>query len=115
MSPVDFSDHVPVCNDLLKEAQSRVWPLQHFCRLAIRKYMGVGRRRRIKELPLPRHVISYLISLPISCSDRLHANWERTRSTKCKLVKERLESHRPKRGGATNVGVLQVLKGSSDL
>ena len=53
--------------------------LQHHCRLAIRKYLGVGKRRRIKELPLPRHLISYMMTLPLDCSDRLHDNWDRVR------------------------------------
>ena len=56
-----------------------VWSLQHYCRLAIRKFLGVGKRKRIKELPLPRHLISYLMSLPLQCSERLHDNWDRIR------------------------------------
>ena len=53
-----------------------VWSLQHLCHLAIRKYLGVGKRRRIKELPLPRHLVSFLMSLPLDCSKILHENWD---------------------------------------
>ena len=63
------------------------------------------------ELPLPRHLLTFLRSLPVASSDQLHANWERTRTTKSEAVKNRVESHRMKmiRRGPTGIG-LQALR-----
>lgn len=75
--------------------------------------MGVGRRRRIKELPFPRHLIYFLTSLPVSQSDQLHANWERTKTTKSASIKSRVTGHRPRvilREGAGRGASLQALR-----
>ena len=92
-----------------------VFPLQHLCRIAIRRCMGVARRRRIKELPLPPHLISYLCSLPVSCSDQLHEGWIRTKSGKDISVKTKHAARRPKT--SKYVGIHQIrqqLSPSSD-
>lgn len=87
-----------------------MWSLQHLCRIVIRRCLSVARRRRIKELPLPRHIISFLTSLPVAQSDKLHANWERTKTAKAASVRHRQVSHRPRPGigGTTS---LQTLRG----
>ena len=74
----------------------RVWPLQHLCRVAIRRHLGAARRRRIKELPLPKHLLSYLCTLPVARSIQLHQNWERTKTSKAELVRKRGEARKPK-------------------
>ena len=72
----------------------RVWSLQHFCRLAIRKFLGVGKRKRIKELPLPRNRISYLMSLPVEFTDRLHDSWLRVRVSGSSNTRHRSKRHK---------------------
>ena len=74
----------------------RVWPLQHICRIAIRRFLGVGRRRRIKELILPKHLISYLCALPVAKSKELHENWDRVKTRKAESVRKRGEARNPK-------------------
>ncbi len=66
-----------------------VWSLQHMCRLTIRRSLGAAKRKRLKELPLPKHLLSYLCSLPVSESQTLHQNWERVRSSKCEAVRKK--------------------------
>ena len=74
----------------------RVWSLQHLCRVAIRRHLGAARRRRIKELPLPKHLLSFLCTLPVARSEQLHQNWERTKTSKAELVRKRGEARKPK-------------------
>ena len=83
-----------------------MFSLQHLCRLAIRRQMGVARRRRLKELPLPPHLISYLCSLPVSFSDSLHDGWMRTKSGKDINVKNKHTARRPKT--TKYVGIHQI-------
>ena len=68
--------------------------------------MGVARRKRIKELPLPAHLISYLCSLPVSFSDSLHDGWMRTKSSKDVNVKNKISARRPK--ASKYVGIHQI-------
>ena len=82
----------------------RVWSLQHSCRITIRRSLGVSRRRRLKELPLPPHLIVFLSSLPVGRSDDLHDNWERRRSTKAESVRKRGEARRRGGGGGGGRG-----------
>ena len=74
----------------------RVWSLQHLCRITIRRNLGVRKRRRIKELPLPKPVLSFLCALPVEKSKELHQNWDRARSSKAEAVRKRGEAKRPK-------------------
>ena len=86
----------------------KVWELQHLCRLAIRKGLGVGRRRRIKELPLPRHLLNFLCALPIARSSELHESWDRTRTKKAESVRKRIESHTPKPNRQCVINILRA-------
>ena len=85
-----------MCSSVCVFCVGKVWSLQHLCRVAIRRYLGAARRRRIKELPLPKHLISFLCTLPIARSDQLHQNWERTKTSKAELVRKRGEARKPK-------------------
>ena len=72
----------------------RIWSLQHLCRIATRRILGAARRKRIKELPIPKHLVSYLCCLPVAKSDLLHQNWERIRSNKCEAIRKKGASRR---------------------
>ena len=48
----------------------------------------------MKELPVPKHLLSYLCSLPVARSDLLHQNWERVRSNKCEAIRKKGASRR---------------------
>ena len=88
----------------------KVWSLQHTCRIIIRKNLGPSKRRRLKELPLPPHLIAFLSTLPISCSEELHANWERRRSSKSEVVRKRGEARRKGAGREGKKGGLHLLR-----
>ena len=81
------------------------------CHLAIRKYLGVGKRRYIKELSLPRHLVSFLMSLPLDCSKTLHENWDRIRTNTPNKQKSK-----PSRDGSKfdSGASLQALKTGTD-
>ena len=68
--------------------------------------MDVARQCRIKELPLPAHLITYLCSLPVSFSDQLHDGWMRTKTGKDINVKTKHAGRRPK--GSKYVGIHQI-------
>ena len=88
-----------------------VWSLQHLCRLAIRKCLGIRKRRYIKELPLPQHLVSFLMSLPLDCSKTLHENWDRIRTNTPNKQKSK-----PSRDGSKfdSGASLQALKTGTD-
>ena len=60
----------------------KVPSLLHLCRLALRKMMGVTRRKRMRELPLPQQLTSYLSTLPLTFSEELFPDAERKRPSK---------------------------------
>ena len=78
----------------------------NICHIAVRRCMGVACQQRIKELPLPPHLISYLCSLPVPFSDRLHEGWLRTKSSKDVNVKSKHAARRPK--ASKYVGIHQI-------